>query len=163
MLFPRIGVRVERVSDSSGALVIEAVSTGSPGRCPDCRKQARAVKEAAPNATEVADRWHLLRNLSLAVEKTCHEHRVCLQKYAERAQRAEPRMPALEALPTTLIVDLWVDFTKLLPEPWISSPRAWWVDRLAQLGSPPAVRWPAPERAGFGFAREPAALGRGPV
>ncbi|MEU3616230.1 hypothetical protein ABZ725_28450 [Streptomyces sp. NPDC006872] len=34
---------MERVSDSSGALVVEAVSTGSAGRCPDCRKQARRV------------------------------------------------------------------------------------------------------------------------
>ncbi|MFC4503693.1 MULTISPECIES: transposase [Streptomyces] len=80
-----------------------------PGAEVVCRDRAsaytRAVKEAAPNATEVADRWHPLRNLSLAVEKTCNEHRVCLQKYAERTQRAELRMPALEALPTTLIVD----------------------------------------------------------
>ncbi|MFF1604666.1 transposase [Streptomyces mirabilis] len=74
-----------------------------------CRKRAsayaRAVKEAAPQAIEVADRWHLLRSFSLPVEKTCHEHRPCLQKYAERAQRAGPRMSAQEALPPTLIVD----------------------------------------------------------
>jgi transposase len=52
-----------------------------------CRDRAsaysRAVKEAAPDATEVADRWHLLRNLSPAVERGCHEHRACLRKYAE--------------------------------------------------------------------------------
>lgn len=74
-----------------------------------CRNRAsayaRAVKEAAPQAIEVADRRHLLRSFSLAVEKTCHEHRPCLQKYAERAQRAGPRMSAQEALPPTLIVD----------------------------------------------------------
>ncbi|KAB1981408.1 transposase [Streptomyces triticiradicis] len=34
-------VRVERVSDFSDVLVVEAVSTTRPGRCPDCRKQAR--------------------------------------------------------------------------------------------------------------------------
>ncbi|MFE1983784.1 transposase [Streptomyces mirabilis] len=38
-----------------------------------CRDRAsaytRAVKEAATDATEVADRWHLLRNLSVAVER----------------------------------------------------------------------------------------------
>ncbi|WP_078912786.1 transposase [Streptomyces sp. NRRL S-646] len=31
---------------------------------------SRAIKEAAPDATEVADRWHLIQNLSPAVEKT---------------------------------------------------------------------------------------------
>lgn len=43
VLIPGIGVRMERVSNSSGALVVEAVSTGRPGRCPDCRKHARRV------------------------------------------------------------------------------------------------------------------------
>ncbi|MFE5088645.1 transposase family protein [Streptomyces mirabilis] len=43
VLFPGLGVRVERVSDSSGALVVDAVSIGRPGRCPGCRKQAKRV------------------------------------------------------------------------------------------------------------------------
>ncbi|WP_416983322.1 hypothetical protein [Streptomyces sp. T028] len=43
VLFPGINVRVEGVSDFSGILVVEAVSTASPGRCPNCRKQARRV------------------------------------------------------------------------------------------------------------------------
>ncbi|WP_427164084.1 transposase family protein [Streptomyces sp. C1-1] len=43
VLFPGIAVRVEGVSDSSGILVVDAVSTARPGRCPDCRKQARRV------------------------------------------------------------------------------------------------------------------------
>lgn len=42
-LFSGIGVRGERVGDSSGALVVEAVSTGRPGRYPDRRKQVRRV------------------------------------------------------------------------------------------------------------------------
>ncbi|WP_145878030.1 transposase family protein [Streptomyces sp. BK340] len=40
---PGIDVRVEGVSDSSGVLVVGAVSTARPGRCPKCRKQARRV------------------------------------------------------------------------------------------------------------------------
>ncbi|MFJ2271612.1 hypothetical protein ACIO8F_37420 [Streptomyces sp. NPDC087228] len=40
VLYPGIDVRVERVSDSSDVLVMEAVTTGQPGRWPDCGKQA---------------------------------------------------------------------------------------------------------------------------
>ncbi|MFF5030158.1 hypothetical protein ACFY2J_38965 [Streptomyces collinus] len=43
VLFPGIDVRVEGVSDSSGILVVEAVSTARPGRCPNGRRQARRV------------------------------------------------------------------------------------------------------------------------
>ncbi|MDN3028359.1 hypothetical protein [Streptomyces sp. S.PB5] len=46
VLFPGIDVRVERVSDSSDVLVVEAVSTARPGQCPDCRKQARRTHSA---------------------------------------------------------------------------------------------------------------------
>lgn len=74
-----------------------------------CRDRAsaytRAIKEAAPNATEVADRWHLLRNLSLAVEQVCHQHRACLRKYAEHQQHSQIVQPTLDLLPATLIVD----------------------------------------------------------
>ncbi|MFJ9901014.1 transposase family protein [Streptomyces sp. NPDC091280] len=42
-LFSGIDVRVEDVSDSSGILMVGAVSTSRPGRCPNCRKQARRV------------------------------------------------------------------------------------------------------------------------
>jgi transposase len=73
-----------------------------------CRDRAsadtRAIKEAVPHAVEVADRWHLLRNLSQAVEKTCRQHRACLRKYAEQKPSPTPRMPLREALPPTLIV-----------------------------------------------------------
>ncbi|MEU1514839.1 ISL3 family transposase [Streptomyces sp. NPDC005811] len=74
-----------------------------------CRDRAsaytRAIKEAAPDATQVADRWHLLRNLSLAVEHVCHQHRTCLRKHAEHQQRTQTRQPTLDLLPATLIVD----------------------------------------------------------
>jgi transposase len=40
----------------------------------------KAIRQAAPDAVEVADRWHLLKNLSTAVEKTCRQHRACLRR-----------------------------------------------------------------------------------
>ncbi|MER6738829.1 transposase family protein [Streptomyces puniciscabiei] len=46
VLFPGIDVRVERVNGSSRVLVVEAVSTARPGRCPDCPTQARRVHSA---------------------------------------------------------------------------------------------------------------------
>jgi len=52
VLFPGIDVRVEHVSDSSGALVVEAVSTSRPGRCPGCRKQARRVHSSYQRTLE---------------------------------------------------------------------------------------------------------------
>lgn len=52
VLFPGIDVRVEGVSDSSGVLVVEAVSTALPGRCPICRKQARRVHSTYQRALD---------------------------------------------------------------------------------------------------------------
>ena len=41
--FPGIDVQVEAVSDSSGILVKEAMSTARPGPCPNYQKQARRL------------------------------------------------------------------------------------------------------------------------
>ncbi|MFD8813559.1 ISL3 family transposase [Streptomyces sp. NPDC059627] len=62
---------------------------------------SHAIKEAAPDATEVADRWHMLQNLSAAVAKTCHQHRSCLHKYAldDVDAPAPPTAPPRELLP----------------------------------------------------------------
>ncbi|WP_405803646.1 ISL3 family transposase [Streptomyces sp. NBC_00210] len=99
-----VDVLPDRTSETFSAWLRE-----HPGAEIICRDRAstysRAVKEAAPQATEVADRWHLLQNLSRAVEKTCHQHRPCLRKYAEEVAGDPPRMPLLDALPPTLIID----------------------------------------------------------
>ncbi|WP_060905464.1 transposase family protein [Streptomyces scabiei] len=52
VLFPGIDVRVERVRDSSDVRVVEAVSTARPGRCPDCREQARRIHSTYQRALE---------------------------------------------------------------------------------------------------------------
>ncbi|MFI8500571.1 transposase [Streptomyces sp. NPDC085524] len=68
-----------------------------------CRDRAtaytRAIKEAAPAAMEVSDRWHLLQNLAAAVEKTCHQHRACLRKRADEETARIPEAPPLMQLP----------------------------------------------------------------
>ncbi|MCX4912036.1 transposase [Streptomyces sp. NBC_00687] len=68
-----------------------------------CRDRAsaytRAIKEAAPDAVEVADRWHLLQNLAAAVEKTCHQHRGYLRKRADEEVERIPEAPQLMQLP----------------------------------------------------------------
>ncbi|MFH8350183.1 ISL3 family transposase [Streptomyces sp. NPDC018045] len=88
--------------------------TTHPGAEIVCRDRdsgySRAVREAAPDATEVADRFHLLQNLAAAVEKTCHQHRSCLRKHAEdgagriRPQPLLPDLPPLE-LPRTQLIE----------------------------------------------------------
>ncbi|MFD3560218.1 ISL3 family transposase [Streptomyces sp. NPDC058686] len=77
-----VDVLPDRESDTFAAWLTE-----HPGAEIICRDRAtaysKAIKEAAPDVLEVADRWHLLQNLGAAVEKTCHQHRSCLRKHAE--------------------------------------------------------------------------------
>ncbi|AWZ04600.1 ISL3 family transposase [Streptomyces sp. ICC1] len=105
-----------------------------PGAEIICRDRAsaytRAIKQAAPDAVEVADRWHLLQNLAAAVEKTCHQHRACLRKRADeetgRIREAPPpiQVPVHE-LPRTQIVERtrhrYTDVQKLVAAGWTIS------------------------------------------
>ncbi|MFB6613229.1 transposase [Streptomyces sp. NPDC056367] len=111
-----------------------------PGAEIICRDRAtsytRAIKEAAPNTTEVADRWHLLQNLAAAVEKTCHQHRACLRKHADeetaRIAEALPLMQLpLHELPRTQIIERTrhrhADVHKLVAAGWMISAIARWL------------------------------------
>jgi transposase len=93
-----VDVLPDRTSETFAAWLTE-----HPGAEIICRDRAsaytKAVKQAAPHALEIADRWHLLQNLSAAVEKTCHQHRNCLRKRAEEETVAEVPKPSPVLLP----------------------------------------------------------------
>ncbi|MFI6463134.1 ISL3 family transposase [Streptomyces sp. NPDC050538] len=61
----------------------------------------KAISQAAPDALEVADRWHLLQNLSTAVEKICRGHRDCLRQPTDTnpgLRRTVPQSPLLDRI-----------------------------------------------------------------
>ncbi|MFE2423446.1 ISL3 family transposase [Streptomyces hokutonensis] len=101
---------------------------GHPGAEIICRDRATAyftaIREAAPDVQEIADRWHLLHNLSAAVEKTCHQHRPCLRKRVDEEREAAPRkiinpLPPPTLPPTKMAVrtvDRYSDIHRLLGE-----------------------------------------------
>lgn len=46
------------------------------------KEYARGASQGAPEATPVADRWHLLKNLREALELFLEQHRACLHAAA---------------------------------------------------------------------------------
>jgi transposase len=127
-----VDVLPDRTSETFAAWL-----TGHPGAEIICRDRAtaytKAVREAAPDALEVADRWHLLQNLSAAVEKICHQHRDCLRKRAEEETATEvaevpevtPMLLPPTELPHTQIIERtrhrYEDIHRLLEKRWTIS------------------------------------------
>lgn len=126
-----VDVEASRVVDVLPDRTTETLAdrlTRHPGPEVICRDRAtaysKAIQRAAPAAMEIADRWHLLQNLSNALEKTCHQHRTCLRKYAEQEARPAPAGIELpqQDIPRTALVERtrhrYEDIHRLLQEGW---------------------------------------------
>ena len=85
--------RVDVLPDRKAA-TLAAWLRAHPGAEIVCRDgsatYAEAIRDGAPKAVQVSDRWHLWHNLAAAVEKTAIAHSTCWRALPPQLQTAQP-------------------------------------------------------------------------
>lgn len=56
--------------------------------------------EGAPQAVQIADRWHLIKNLREALERYLEQHQVCLSAAGQSTEKSTAETTPVEATPT---------------------------------------------------------------